>query len=173
VGVALIMAWWANNSRRDKIIAFINRENGTEIKRSITMKAKFIQYKGKRWDVVWTPQTITWFWADQGLLNSFFPHWEVLMNYTWSSRFPLDKKTGKPTIISPAVRNSMNKEEWVGSYAKGFTPPSSKKQTMIQQYLPWIAVIGVVIVGVYFYTNMSAIAQHVQSIENMQRAITK
>jgi CHASE1-domain containing sensor protein len=50
----------------------------------------------------------------------------------------------------------MNKEEWVKSYAKGFQPPSSKKQGMMQQWLPIVAIILVAFVGVWMYTTVQS-----------------
>jgi hypothetical protein len=76
-------------------------------------------------------------------------------------------------IISPEVRNAMNKEEWVKSYARGFTPPSAKRQTFAQQWLPMISIGLVALVGVYVFVNNQAFQKDLVNIYNQLNAIAK
>ncbi len=102
-----------------------------------------------------------------------FPQWVATLDFTYESRFPLDPNTLKPVIISPEVRASMNKEEWVKSYARGFTPPGNKKQSILQGYLPWISIMLVVLVGFWMYNNMASLSNQMAIMQNNLRAIMK
>ncbi len=169
--VIVFMAWYANSSKRNKIYCSFTRVNKTSIHKFVKMTSRYVVFDGKRFDIF--SKCIVFDWWDRGLVHMLFPQWVATLNFTYASRFPNDPETGQPAIISPEVRNAMNKEEWVKSYAKGFTPPSSKKQTTIQQYLPWVSVILVLVVGVYFYTNMQAMAQSLTDIANRVNSIAR
>jgi hypothetical protein len=77
------------------------------------------------------------------------------------------------TAETPRTRKALNKEEWVESYYKGAKPSTATKQTMIGQYLPWIAIGLVVLVGFYLYTNMQGFAMEIADIRNSLNAITR
>ena len=135
------------------------------------MNSRYIIFDGKKFDIV--SSCIVFKWWDKGLVHMLFPQWVATLDFTWSSRWPKDPNTNKPSIISPEVRASMNKEEWVKSYAKGFTPPTAKKQTMFQQYLPIASVLLVVLVGFYLYNNMQLLSNQIAIMQNSINAITR
>ena len=169
--VVVGMAWWANSSKRNKIYCSFTRVNKTSIHKFVRMTSRYVVFDGKRHDII--PKCIVFDWWDRGLVHMLFPQWVATLDFTFASRFPKDPETNKPVIISPEVRNAMNKEEWVKSYAKGFTPPSQKKQTMIQQYLPWIAIIMVAFMGAYFYTNMQSLGLSMADIANRLNSMAR
>ena len=169
--VVVFMAWQANSSKRNKIHCSFTRVNKTEINKFVKMVSRYVVFDGKRYDIV--PSCIKFTWWDKGLVHMLFPQWVAALDFTYASRWPIDPATGKSVIISPEVRSAMNKEEWVKSYAKGFTPPSTKKQTAIQQYLPYIAILLIVMMGVYFYTNMQALGASLADIANRVNAIAR
>ncbi len=167
----VVMAWYANSSKRNKIYCSFTRVNKTSIHKFVKMSSRYVVWDGKRYDIV--PSCVIFDWWDKGLVNMLFPQWVATMDYTYASRWPIDKTSGKPVIISPEVRNSMNKEDWVRSYAKGFTPPSSKKQSAITQFLPWIAIVLVVVVAVYFYVNLQSMGKIINMIESQIQSIAR
>lgn len=169
--VVVGMAWWANLSKRNKIYCSLTRVNKTTIHKFVKMVSRYVVFDGKRYDVV--PSCVKFGWWDKGLVHMLFPQWVAELDFTYASRWPIDPATGKHTIISPEVRSAMNKEEWVKSYAKGFTPPSAKRQTFFQQWLPYIAILLVVMMGVYFYTNMQAFGASLADIANRVNAIAR
>ena len=169
--VVVGMAWYSNSSKRNKIYCSFTRVNKTSIHKFIKMSSRYVVFDGKRYDII--PSCVIFDWWDKGLVHMLFPQWVATLDYGFNSRYPIDKTTGKPAIISPEVRNAMNKEEWVKSYARGFTPPSAKKQTTIQQYLPWVAILLVVMMGMYFYTNMQALSLGLTDIANKLNAIAR
>lgn len=169
--ILVAMAWYANSSKRDKIYCVYRRANKTKRSKFVKMASRYVVFDGKRKDVI--PSCITFEWWDKGIVHMLFPQWVATLDFSPSSRFPLDPNTLEPAIISDEVRNAMNKEEWVKSYAKGFTPPSSKRQSAIQQYIPWIAVILVLLVGVYLYTNLSALAHNQAIMQDQINSIAR
>ena len=163
------IAWHANNRLRNKIYCSYRRVNKTKLERFTKMISRYVVFDNKKYDII--PSCITFIWWDKGLIHQLFPQWVASLDFTHDSRYPLDPNTLKPVIISPEVRNAMNKEEWVKSYAKGFTPPTSKKQSMLNQYLPWIAIGLVVIVAFYFNTKMSGFGAQLDAVVNSLNAI--
>ncbi len=168
--IVVLMAWYANSSKKNKIYCQFTRVNKTEVHRFVKMTSRYVIFDGRKYDII--PHCVKWLWWDKGI-GMFFPQTVAKMDFVWNNRFPVDPNTGEPTIISPEVREKMDKEEWVKSYAKGFAPPSNKKGTAMQQYLPYVTILLIVVVAVYVYTNMQAIGQHLAIIDNTLRAITK
>ncbi len=165
------MAWYANASKRNKIYCSFTRVNKTSLHKFVKMTSRYIVFDGRRYDII--PSCVVFDWWDRGLVHMMFPQWVATLDFTYASRYPKDPTTNKPIIISPEVRNSMNKEEWVKSYAKGFTPPSSKKISGMQSWLPWVSIILVVLVAVYLYTNIQADRRFMMDILNRVNAIAK
>lgn len=164
------MAWWANASKRNKIYCTYRRINKTKVARFVKMSSRYIIFEGSKFDII--PSCITFVWWDKGI-HMLFPQWVATLDYSYNSRFPIDPNTLEPAIISPEVRAVMNKEEWTKSYAKGFTPPTAKKQSMLQQYLPLISVVLIVLVGFYLYTNMQGLANEIATMKNTLQSITR
>jgi hypothetical protein len=165
------MAWYSNSSKRNKIYCTFRRVNKTKIAKLVRMTSRFVIFDGGKYDVI--PSCITFEWWDKGLIGMLFPQWVATLDFTSGYRYPHDPNTLKPIIVSAEVRKAMNKEEWVKSYAKGFTPPSSKKQGMIQSYLPFIAIFGLVLLAFWAYTNFQGISHTLAAIQNTLKAITK
>ncbi len=149
--IIVFLAWYANSSKRNKIYCSFTRVNKTSVHKFVKMQSRYVVFDSKRFDIV--PSCVVFDWWTAGIVHMLFPQWVATLNYSYESRWPIDPTTGKHAIISPEVRNSMNKEEWVKSYAKGFQPPSMKKQGFMMQWLPIIAII--LVVGVAIYMNMT------------------
>ena len=169
--LVVVMAWYANSSKRDKIFCTFNRINKTQRDKFVKMTSRYVIFDGKKYDII--PSCVVYKWWDKGLVHMLFPQWVATMEFSWSNRFPHDPNTLKPAIVSPEVRNTMNKEEWVKSYAKSFTPPTTKKETMFQQYLPWVGIILAIVVGVYLYNNIQSISNQMAIMQNTLNSITK
>ena len=168
----LVMAWYANTSKRNKILCTFRRINKTKIVRFIKMDSRYVIFDGGKYDII--PSRITFQWYTGGLIHMLFPQWVATLDFSWNSRFPHDPNNLKITSETPATRKALNKEEWVESYFKGANPNTAKtKQSMITQYLPYIAVLLVVIVAVWMYTNMQALSNHIAIVENSLKAIAK
>lgn len=160
----VVMAWWENYSKRGKIYCRFRRPDKTLVAKFVKMVSRYVVWDGKKYDV--DKGCIVYELWNKGLVHTFFHQNVATLDFTHESRWPIDPETGKPAIISPEVRNAMNKEEWVKSYAKGFVPPSAKKQTMFQQWLPLITIGLVFIMGVYFYVNMQSLGIGLADIAN-------
>lgn len=155
--VVVGMAWYANWSKRNKIYCRFIRINKTTVQKFVKMTSRYVIFDNKRYDIV--SKCIVFDWWDKGLIHMLFPQWVASLEFIYDKRFPIDPETGEAVIITPEVRNAMNKEEWVKSYAKNFTPPSTKKETTLQQYLPWITIGLVALIGFYVYSNMQSFEQ--------------
>lgn len=170
-GMLLAMAWYANTSKRDKILCTFRRINKTKVSKFVRMSSRYIIFDKKRYDIV--PSCCTQLWYTVGLIHIIFPQWVQTLDFTYESRWPLDPNTLKPMVISAEVRKAMNKEEWAVSWAKHSTPNAGKKQSMLREYLPWVAILLVVLVGFWMYNNLAAISNQMAIIQNNLNAIAK
>lgn len=169
--ILVLMAWWANSSKRNKIYCSFIRENKTSLHKFVRMTSRYIFFDGKRYNII--PKCIVFDWWDKGLVHMLFPQWVATLGFTYASDMPNDPETNQPVLLSPEVRKLMNKEEMFREYNKTLSSPNPKKQTFIQQYLPWAAVIMVLLVAVYFYTNMQAVNHAIIDMTNRINAIAK
>lgn len=167
--IVVAMAWYANTSKRNKILCSFRRVNKTKINKWVKMQSRYVVFDGGRYDI--RPRRVTWLWYCQGIIHMIFPQWVPTLDYSWTSRFPHDPDNMDVTAESPEVRKALNKEEWVKSYYRGAKPTTATRQNIITQYLPWIAIILVFVVGVYLYNNMQAMNIQMQAIQQSLNAI--
>ncbi len=168
--VFVFMAWYANYSKRDKILCRFRRANKTMISKFVRMQSRYVIFDKKKFDVI--PSCCVDIWWCNGLIGMIFPQWVKSLDFTNNNRFPLDPNTLNPVLISPEVRGTMNKEEWLKSYTRSSTPKTAaQKQGMIQQFLPWASLILVVLVGFFLYNNIQTLNQHMALIENTLKAM--
>lgn len=170
--VVVGFAWYANTSKRDKIYCRFKRVNRTQIAKFVKMTSRYVIFDHKRYDII--ASCVVFEWWDKGIIHMLFPQWVATMDFTYASRWPHDPKTLKPVVISPEVRDAMNKEEWAKSYFKSSVPKSAKQtQSLIQQYLPWISIFLIVLVGFWLYNNQQALGAQMGALENALKAITR
>jgi hypothetical protein len=78
------------------------------------------------------------------------------------------------TSETPEVRKNLNKEEWVRSYYRGAKPASAQTKTgMLTQYLPWVAILLVVIVAFYFNSKMEGFGHTLDQVIGKINTIVK
>ena len=169
--ILVVMAWSANTNKRNKIYCTIRRVNKTKIEKFVKMTSRFVIFDGGKYDII--PSRITFIWWNKGLIHQLFPQWVASLDFTWSSRWPHDPNKLHVTAETPRTRNALNKEEWVESYYKGAKPSSKIQKNMIEQYLPWIALIGVGLVGAYLYTTMQGMAMDLADLRNTINTLTR
>ncbi len=165
------VAWQANNRLRNKIYCTFRRVNKTKIEKFVKMESRFVIFDGGKYDVI--PSKITFIWWNKGLIHQLFPQWVASLDYSWYSRFPHDPNKLEVTAETPSIRRALNKQEWVESYYKGAKPSSATKQSGIVQFLPWISIGLVVLVGFFLYTNIQGIGQQLSILENNLNALTR
>lgn len=169
--ILLFLAWYNNSSKRNKIYCSFTRRNRTKIHKWVKMTDRFIMFEKGKYHII--PTCIVLEWWDKGLLGMIFPQNVATMDFTHGSAYPIDPNTLRPVVLSPEAMGAMNKEEWAKSYFKNFSQQPTKKQSMLQQYLPYIAIILVVLVGFYLYSNMQAISANMIQMQNAIKSITK
>lgn len=168
----VFMAWYANTSKRNKILCTFRRVNKTKIKKWVKMQSRYIIFDGGKYDII--PSRITFEWYTAGIVHMLFPQWVATLDYSYNSRFPHDPNDMKITAETPAVRKALNKEEWVESYYKGAKPSTQKtKQGVIMQYLPWVAIFLVVLLFVYFNNQMTHLGAILDVVVGKINTITK
>lgn len=168
----LLMAWWANNSKRNKILCTFRRVNKTKIVKFVKMQSRYVIFDGGKYDII--PSRITFQWYTAGLIHMLFPQWVATLDYSWNSRFPHDPNNLDITAETPETRKALNKEEWVKSYYLGAKPNTGKtKQGMIMSWLPWIAIILVVLVAFYFNNKMTEFGGILDNVVEKINAVSR
>lgn len=155
LGIIALMAWYANYSKRNKILIYYNRINKTQVTRWVKMKSRYVIFDGCKFDII--PSRIVFRWYDGGLIHMLFPQWVATLFYSYNSRFPHDPNNLDYNTETPEVRNALNKTEWVDSYYKGAKPSQQKssKQGLVEKFLPWVAIVLVGILFWYFNSKMA------------------
>jgi len=170
--IILFLAWYANTSKRNKILCRFRRVNKTMIAKFVRMHSRYVIFDGGKYDIV--PSRIVFQWYTAGIVHMLFPQWVATLDYAYDSSAPLNPNTLTYNWETPRVRQAINASELVESYFKTSTPsPTGKKQSVIMQYLPFIAILLIVIVGVWMYSNQQALSNHMSILENAFKAIAK
>ena len=167
----LFMAWYANSSKRDKILCTFRRINKTKINKFVKMNSRYVIFDNGKYDII--SSRITFLWYNGGFIHMIFPQWVATLDFSHTSRFPHDPNNMNKNWETPEVRNAINKSELVTSYFKTSTPNSTKKQGKLTEYLPWIAIMAVVLVGFYLYNNMQILNNQLAYLQNAINAINK
>lgn len=169
--ILVVIAWYANTSKRNKILCTFRRVNKTKIKKWVKMSGRYVIFDKGKYDVI--PSRITFEWYSAGLVHWLFPQWVATLDYSYNSRFPHDPNNMAINAETPATRKALNKEEWVESYYKGAKPSQDKRQGMLQQYLPYVAILLVVAVAFIGYNWITKINYHISDISNTLNTLVK
>lgn len=168
----LVMAWYANSSKRNKILCTFRRVNKTKIARWVKMQDTHVVFDGGKYDII--PSRISFQWYQVGFIHMLFPQWVATLDYTYGKRAPLNPNTMNYDWDNPQLRKAINISDMMKSYFSTANPaPSAKKQGWLMQYLPWITVGLIVIMGFYFYMQMQGLSNTDAAIINQLNAITK
>jgi hypothetical protein len=172
VGV-LFMAWYANSSKRNVILCRYRRVNKTMVVKFVKMQSRYVIFDGGKFDII--PGRIIFQWYNNGFVHMLFPQWVATLDYSWNSRFPHNPNNMEITAETPQTRKALNKEEWVESYYKGAKPSSAKngKLGFLQQWLPWIAILLVIVVAFYFNSKMQGFGATLDQVIDKINTITK
>lgn len=167
----LVMSWYANTSKRNKILCTFRRVNKTKLKKFVTMNKEFVIFDGKKYDII--PSCITFEWYTGGFIHMLFPQWVATLDYTWGKRLPLNPNRMDYDWDNPENRKAINISDIIKSYFSTANPVAVKKQSMLKEYAPWIAILLVVLVGFWLYNNMSGLATDISILNNKINAITQ
>lgn len=171
----LVMAWYGNTSKRDKILCTFRRVNKTKVSKFVKMQSRYVIFDNHKYDIV--PSRISFQWYTAGLVHMLFPQWVATLDFTDSRRLPLNTNTMDYEWDNPEVRNAINQGELVKSYFATASPKSEKKVSGLMQYLPIIAIVLVVLVAGYMYMQMNSLGQRVDAnlgaIQNQIKNISK
>ena len=120
----------------------------------VLASSSWVIFEGKKFYII--PNCVKHHWVDEGI-GWLFPTFMPEMDFVWNSKYPVDPNTALPVVLSPEVENTIDEENSFRSYAGGqkqmLATQGSGKLSGFSKYIPWIALIGVALVAVYFYTQ--------------------
>ena len=161
-------AWYSANSAKKRILCVFHRANKTRVEKQIAMTDKKVIFDGGQ-DAV-NIKRIELVWYDKGIA-ALFPGFRPSLTFKWDSEQPVDPATYRNTWDTPEARQAASSERsWVG-FNRGMDATAGKKVSGIMQYLPWIAIAGVVIVGFFVYQQNSKMGIIEEQIQNVGTSI--
>lgn len=153
--LVLLIAVFANGQLRRKIFVRYTSKSKQNIEKFVSMKAGSVIFEDKSFNIV--PSCTKLYWYNRGL-QQLFPTWVILLEYTWESQNPIDPNTGKPVVFSPEVGKAIDQESRFRSYATAQNAAMNKtKMGGFSQFIPWIGLIAVALLGVYIYPKLKDI----------------
>lgn len=160
---------YATYGKRNKVFCFYEGEDGTNEFKWMKDNDGWVVFRGKKHKIM--PERMSTMWLRTGI-HILFPTRVMCHSYTWESAWPRDPRNKGRTILSPSVRNVIDKSDLVKSYFKTSSPTTpSKKQSILMQYLPLIAIGIVVIVAIYMYTNMQGLAAGLNALQQQLNTV--
>jgi hypothetical protein len=164
------MYWYMSETKKNQILCRCRRRNRTLIAKFVKMQNRYVVFDDFKFDII--PSRVVWQWYP---IMYIFHLWLPTLDYSWNSRFPHNPDNLDDNSETPEVRKALNKTEWMESYYKGSKPSSQKGKSLgfIQQWLPLIAILLVVVVAVYFNSKMSGFGKTLDAVINQMNSMAK
>ncbi len=166
VGILLLVflyAWYSANKLQNQIHCSYRRVDKTIIEKFTKRHSKYVIFDGAKYEII--PDRISLIRWKRGI-HQFLPIWVQHLDYTWDNAYPQDPSKYQNTIVSPEVRNLINQEARMAAFSKGVRDQGvGKKASGLMQYLPLIALGGVIIALFIIYT----MSQKINLIEQMMK----
>jgi hypothetical protein len=158
------LAMFNTRALRKKIrCRYTSRSNQT-YEKFVPAKSASVVFEGRKFFIV--PSCVKHHWFDKGL-SQLFPTFMPEMDFIWNSQYPVDPKTALPVILSPEVANALDQEGSMQDYAgsQKAAIAGGKRAGGLEKYLPWIAIGGVALIGIYVYMSMSPMSKDMDIIK--------
>jgi len=163
--MVLLAGIYGTYSKRNKVFCFYEGEDGTKEFKWMTDKDGWVIFRGHKHKIM--PERMTTWWVKTGI-HMLFPTRVQFLSYTWESAWPRDPKNHNRTVIDPRVRKIIDQSSMMESYFKTSSPTASKKQGLLEKYGVMIAIVIIVIIGVFVWQNTQS---NVRNFETMQNQI--
>lgn len=163
--------WYLSETKKNQILCRYRRRNKTLIARFVKMQSRYVYFDNMKCDVI--PSCVVWQWYP---ILFFFHLWVPTLDFSWNSPYPHDPNNLNINSVTPEIRNALNKEEWTLSFFKGARPSTSKasgKFGFIQQWLPILALLGIVVVFFYFNSKMQGFGSQLDLVIGKINSIVK
>ncbi len=153
--------WYAINNLKNKCLCTYRRRSKQRLEKYIPLRAEGVVFEGKRFEIVPDRAGLQW-----KTILGLFGTWVITYDFSWYYRYPHNPNDFANVWDSPELRHNINLEERMRAFAKGYpSMATGKKASVLQQYLPWIAILAVVIIGVMVYNQ----SQHINLLEQMMK----
>jgi hypothetical protein len=166
----LVVVWYSTATLREKIFVTYTRVDGTEEEFFARISSRYLVFDHKRFTII--RKCIRYLWYKRSI-HRFFPTRVAALHYVWNSEFPIDPETGQVYITSPEARAVMNQEEKFIAYNRAQAKVSGQKEGFIKRNGAIIAIILVVIVGVYLYMQVQGLNNSITILANAYKSLAK
>ncbi len=167
--------WYSAREKRDKIYCTFRRRNKQKIAKWVSMKDTHVVFDHMQFNVV--SRCVTFQYFTGGLFGWLNPMFVATLDYDASNEDPFNPDDlSESRIITPRVRKTINNEDRMAAFARGVNIQAGKKKGGIADLLPWIAVLGLVIVGFFVYQdhqNQQILISQMQQIQATLKSIVK
>lgn len=146
----IVYASYSARSLRTKIWCSFRRLDRTKIEKFAKQNQRRVEFDNG-WYYVNPRRTTLMLW-NKGI-HALIPTWIRTSDYRHDSSQPLNPDTFENTWETPEARKALNKEEDIRAYSAGNVQAVGKqKRTLLDNWLPIIFVIAVIIIGYMLYT---------------------
>lgn len=172
--VVLFFAYmmYSGNKLQKQILCLFRYDNKTQVEKFVSFKEEYVIFDKRKYDVVTKYiQLRKW---NRGI-HMFFPILVPSLDYTSKSRWPLNPDNFETEIDNPATRKKIDRAEDYRAFGEGVNSQVEGKKKAWERYLPWIAVGLTIVVAVFLYTQISGMADYMntqfQNITNTINAL--
>jgi hypothetical protein len=178
VFVILVFLYASFSARklRHKIRCRYTSRSKQTFNKTVDAKSSFVMFESKKFFIV--PKCVKHHWMDDSI-QWLFPTFMPEMDFVWNSQFPVDPDTGEPIVLTPETAATYKEAESYQAYAGGqqsalSTNANNGKLSGFSKFIPWIALAGVALVAVYFYSQNSSLKSQLNVVElNLQKILVK
>lgn len=156
----IIMVYSIYSSKKLSRQLFITMRTAVDRKEEflVNIQSRYFYFRGEKYEIIPSCcKPMTW---KRGI-HSFIPTTVQTADYTWSDTLPIDPDTGKIFIVSPEARGNMDNEELFTSMNKSTKKVEGKKESGMGKYLPYVAIVLVLIVGGYLYIQQKSLNESI------------
>ena len=154
---------YATYSKRSKIYCSFENSDGTVEFKWVSNKDEFVYHRGYKFDVI--SERIQTVWVHNGI-HQLFPTKASYLAYNHASAYPRDFRNQGRTVLNPKVRKIIDKAATLESYMRTSSGVASKKQGLLQQYLPMILVVVMIIGGYFLYSQINSVKTVINIMQN-------
>lgn len=162
--MVLLAGAYETRKKRGQVFCWFEGEDGTNEHKWVKEEDGYVIFRRKKYKIM--TERMSTVWVKTGI-HMIFPTRAPSLSFVWYSEYPRDPRNYMRTVINPSVRYVINLTEMVKSYFQTSSPTAATaKQKSLDKWLPYIALLLIVILGWYVFQNQQQISGWMSQIQN-------
>ncbi len=169
VGFAILMVWFTLAKLKNRALCRYHRASKQIIEKAVKIDDNHVIFDGLEFTIV--PGRASLQWYDKGLLGWFrLGTWVVSYDFSRNSKYPHDPNQFSYNGMPPALAKLFNRESAMAAFARGVQKQTGIKQGKFEKWLPWIAILLILVIAFYLNSQLGNLNAHMAAVENTVRA---